>query len=273
MKNLFVSYHATDEARVEDLTTHLENVFSRESLQVFQASRPESVSPGDAWQNRIIDTLTSADALMVLMTVNALTRPWVNFEIGAAWAKEARILIFCDGGMTPAALPTPYNSLQAVDLNGLSHTEKLDLVATTVGNALDIRHKEDTTPGIDPAQPINSLEAILRSWNLRPSGHVGATTTGEFLVGTVGPVRIERARAAGFQPGEAVFVRLFLGRAPEGRYINAMAKGDVATLFENLTRDVAIVQASLTLAASFQESDSAIPLIVVDSAEEIGPRN
>ena len=59
MKKLFMSYYSEDEADAEDMATHLEYAFRTEELQVFKASRPESVSPGDPWQDKIIDTLTS----------------------------------------------------------------------------------------------------------------------------------------------------------------------------------------------------------------------
>ena len=88
--------------------------------------------------------------------------------------------------------------------------------------------------------------------------------TGDFLVGAIGPVRLERAKAAGFQPGEAISVRLFLGQTPEGQYINAMVGGETASLFENITRDSVIVRASVRLAASFQEGDNMIPLLVIE---------
>ena len=269
MKSLFMSYYSEDEADAEDIAIHLENVFGKADFAVFKASRPESVRPGDAWQDKIIDSLTESDALLVLMTVNALSRPWVNFEIGVTWARKARILMFCDKGMTPAALPTPYNTLQAVDLNNMSHDEKLRKITEIVGTALDIR-QSGTAESLGHVSSYNSsIETIIRSWIIRPSGHIGATTTGEFLVGTIAPVRSDRANAAGFQPGEAIFVRLFLGKTPEGRYINAMVGGEAASLFDTITRDSVIVRASIKLAASFQEGDSIIPLIVIETAEAI----
>ena len=269
MRNLFMSYYSEDEADAEDIATHLENVFGTEDLKVFKASRPTSVLPGDAWQDKIIDTLAESDALLVLMTVNALSRPWVNFEIGVTWARKARILMFCDRGMTPAALPTPYNTLQAVDLNNMSHEVKLSKVTETVGTALDIRPSESSGSIGSLTSPITSIDSTIRSWNIRPSGHIGATTIGEFLVGAIAPVRGDRAEAAGFQPGEAIFVRLFLGTTPEGRYINAMVGGEAASLFETMTRDTVVVRASIKLASAFQDGDNVIPLIVIETAEVV----
>lgn len=269
MSKVFMSYYSEEAADAEDIARHLESVFQSSNLEVFMASRPESVRPGDVWQDKVIEALSEADVLLVLMTVNALSRAWINFEIGVAWARRARILLFCNRGMTPAALPTPYNTLQAVDFNGMSHDEKLGRVVEAVATALDIRAIETPEAGTTAASISNSVDATIRNWNIRPSAHIGATAIGEFMVGTIGTVRIDRARAAGFQAGEALFVRLFLGREAEGRYINATAAGEAATLFERVVRDTVVVHASVRLAAVFEEGDNTIPLIVVDSAQEL----
>ena len=270
MSKVFMSYYSDEGADAEDIARHLESVFSPDDIQVFMASRPESVRPGDVWQDKVIDALSDADALVVLMTVNALARPWINFEIGVAWARRARILMFCNRGMTPAALPTPYNTLQAVDINGMPRGEKLKRVADDVANALGIKPAETPTPRVGVSLTTDSIDATIRSWNIRPAAHIGATISGTFLVGTIGSVRVDRAKVAGFQPGEALFVRLFWeGTTEEGRYINAMAGGDAAAVFEAPARGPVLVNATITLAAAFQEGDSIIPLLVVASAEVI----
>ncbi len=270
MSNLFMSYYSEEEADAEDIARHLESVFQNAGLEVFMASRPESVRPGDVWQDKVIDALSDADVLLVLMTVNALNRPWINFEIGVAWARRARILIFCNGGMTPAGLPTPYNTLQAVDINGMTHESRLTRVTEAVASALDIRPSETSEARAGVSMVFDRpIEATIRTWNRIPSPNIGATADGEFLVGRVGSASTSRARMAGFKAGEALFVRLFLGRAREGRYINAMAGGEAALLFDTINRDDVIVRASIRLAAVIEEGENVIPVIVVDTAEVI----
>ena len=269
MSKVFMSYYSEEEADAEDIARHLEEVFQRTGLEVFMASRPESVRPGDVWQDRVIDALSEADVLLVLMTVTALGRPWINFEIGVAWARRARILMFCNRGMTPAALPTPYNTLQAVDINGMTHDSKLNRVTDIVGQALDLRPMEPVVSGTIFSPPTQPIFSTIRSWHLRPFAHIGATASGEFLVGTVSSVRVDRANAVGLQAGEAIFARLFLGRSPEGRYINTIASGTAASLIEMAPRDSMIVRATIRLAAAFEEGENTVPLIVVDSAEEL----
>lgn len=268
---IFMSYFGDEESDAEDIAEHLRSTFQREGLEIFMASSLTSIAPGDAWEDKLIEKLGDADILVVLMSVDALSRPWINFEIGVAWVKETRILFFCHKGMTPSALPRPYSSLQAVDLNGINHEEKLGAVVKAVSAVLGIR--EPTTvkePHVPEAPEGRSFAMINRSWSLRPAAHLDETARGRFLVGPVNPARPDRAKATGLLPGEALFVRLFLGNNPEGRFINAMVGGEVATFFESVIRDTTFIDAEIRLAAAFEDGDSTIPLLLVTEFEEIG---
>ena len=184
--------------------------------------------------------------------------------------KKARILLFCHKGMTPAALPTPYSSLQAVDINNMTFEEKLTTVAEVISTSLGVRRSVTTTvsdAGASP--PSESFASTQRGWSLRPAAHVGETAVGQFLVGAVSPSRPDRANAAGLQPGESLFVRLFLGNTAEGRFINAMVGGKTAAFFERVIRDTVLIRATIRLAALFEEAEAAIPLLVIDDYEDI----
>src|SRR4029079_10588377 len=50
----------------------------------------------------------------------SLHRPWVQFEVGAAWYKGATIIPICHSGMKPADLPLPLAALQGIEL-GTEH--------------------------------------------------------------------------------------------------------------------------------------------------------
>lgn len=269
MKKLFVSHCSEDAADAEDIAQHLENVFQDAGIEVFMAARSESINPGDVWQDKIIDALSETDVLLVLMTVDAVYKPWINFEIGIAWARKERILIFCAKGITPIGLHSPYNTLQSVDLNGMLHEAKLNRVTDTVARALNIIPSEP--PLLQPNLSLSdkSVEATIITWNRRPAAHIEATADGEFLVGSIGQANVSRAGAAGFRPGEALFVRLYFGKSRESRYINAMANGAAASFFEAAPQDSVIVRATIKLAAVIQERNTAIPLLVVDTVQEV----
>ena len=275
---LFMSYYSGEESVAEDIAEHLRETFTRDALEVFMASGWESIAPGDQWEDELIGAIGQADALVVLMSVDALGRPWLNFEIGVAWARKIRILLCCHRGLTPAGLPRPYSSLQAVDLNNLSHGSMLDRIAQAVSIALALR-----VPEAVPARPSAlahtmdanitdqrvSFASTYRAWSLRPGAHVGEVAEGQFLVGSVGPSRPDRARAANLGTGEALYVRLFLGSTPEGTFVAALVGGTTAEFFERVIRDTVQVPGKLRLAAAFEDGDNTLPIVVIDSCEPL----
>jgi len=275
---VFMAYHSLEEADAEDLADYLTTVFAQEGIELFRASSWESIAPGDAWQGKAIDELCAAEALLVLMSHETLTRHWINFEMGIAWATKTRIVIFCHKGLTPELLPRPYSDLQAVDLNGLTHQRALERAAEAVANALAIRlpmpgEATEVPAAVAAAEVISegppTFASINRAWSLRPASHVGETAVGRFLIGTVYPARPDRAKAANLKSGETLNVRLFKGPKPEGAYINAMVAGDTASYFEHVVRDVVQVDAEISLAGYYEDELGVIPLYVIDGYTEI----
>lgn len=265
---VFMSYYSDEEADAEDIANHLKDSFS--GVEVFKASNWSSVAPGDDWQEKILGALKQADALLVLMSIDALGRSWINFEIGVAWAQKTRIIFFCHRGLSPTALPRPYGDLQAIDLNGLTHEVKLQRISDAVSQALNIKveKKIEIAEAVESVGP-GSYSSQSKSWWLRPAAHVGETATGRFLVGAVYSSRPDRARAVNLDPGEALFVRLFLGTRPEGKFINAMVGGDGANFFEAVPRDAIMIDATIRLASAFEDGENIIPLLVVDEFKKV----
>ena len=220
-----------------------------------------------------MEGLGKADALAVLMSHDALTRPWINFEIGFAAARDIRVLIFCHRGLTPAALPTPYSTLQTVDLNAAHNDdERFDLASNAVGSALNLAaSRDERIPSGSPADDAEDFSSTLRTWNIRPAAHKDKLAQGRFLIGSVGSARPELARAAGLSPGETLRVRFFLGAIPDGQYINVLVTGDTAAFFERVLRDTTIIDASVRLAASYDDrrTERTIPIIVLDTYEVV----
>jgi hypothetical protein len=266
---VFISYYSDEEADAEDITNHLEATFHKYNLKVFMASRWDSIAPGDDWENKIINAVNEANLLLVLMSFDALTRPWINFEIGVAWAKSTPILFLCHNGMDPNALPRPYGSLQAINLNGKTHEDKLKQICDAVSRVLGIEAVEcDKIPDLSLFEPIETFFSVNRRWHLLPASHINETSAGLFLVGGVRPSDPDRAKLAGMTSGETLHVRLFFGRTPEGRYINAMVSGEMAKFFERVGSDTRIV-AKIRFAAVLQEGEKTTPLLVVDDFREI----
>jgi hypothetical protein len=269
---VFMSYFSDEAPDAEDLADHLKALFARDGLELFLYSSWDSIAPGEEWQSKVMEGLGKADALLVLMSHDALTRPWINFEIGVAWCKNIRVLLLCHKGMTPGALPSPYASLQAIDLNGLTHQQTLERVADAVARSLNLTiSSEEKAAYAEPPPEAAPFASTLRTWTLRPASHIGETARSRFLVGAVANVRPDRAKAAGLEPGETLYVRLFLGTRPEGRYINAMVGGDAADFFERVERGASVIDAEIRLAASFYDdvAESNIPLLVIDDSQPV----
>jgi len=262
---VFMSYYSDEKGIAEEISEHLKSTFRSSGLEVFMASSWDSLALGDKWEEKIIKSLQETDALLVLMSWDALTRPWINFEIGVAWARNVRILIFCHKGMNLSALPRPYGSLQAEDLNGLNDAQRNQRVADAVARTLNIKPSlEEVSADLSVPEREESFFLTNRRWSLRPVGHLGETAWGRFLVGVVRPAHPDKALAAGLEPGEALYVRLFMGTAPETPYINAMVSGKAANYFEKIPRDTVLIDAKVRLAGALKEEDGAAPLLVID---------
>ncbi len=266
---VLISYYSDEEADAEDIKNQLVAAFHQYNPEVFMASRCDSIAPGDNWENKIMNAVNEANLLLVLMSFDALTRPWINFEIGVAWAKSTPILLLCHKGIDPNALPRPYGSLQAINLNGLHREDKLKQICEAVSTVLGIEavHR-DKIPDLSSYEPIESFFSINRRWHLRPAAHINETSAGLFLVGAVRPSDSNRATLAGMTPGVTLNVRLFFGNSPEGTYINAMVSGELANFFERVIPNTRIA-VKIRLAAVLVEGETTTPLLVVDDIKEL----
>jgi hypothetical protein len=65
---------------------------------------------------RIFDELKTAKVLISMLSPLSVKRPWINFEAGAAWMGNTKVIPVCFGGLTIGQLPKPYSSLQSVEI-------------------------------------------------------------------------------------------------------------------------------------------------------------
>jgi hypothetical protein len=82
----------------------------------FLSSDRNAILAGEDWMERIFKELEQSKVLLSLLSPQSVSRPWINFEAGAAWMAKAKVIPVCFGGLSIASLPKPYSSLQAVDL-------------------------------------------------------------------------------------------------------------------------------------------------------------
>ncbi len=124
MSKLIIFFsHITEEAKLADIIKrHIEKDFLG-FIKVFVSSDKESILVGDKWLNDIDLALKEAKIEFILSSKYSVSRPWVNFEAGAAWVRGIPVIPICHTGMRPVDLPVPLNMLQgiiATDKDGLN---------------------------------------------------------------------------------------------------------------------------------------------------------
>jgi|HubBroStandDraft_4_1064222.scaffolds.fasta_scaffold413357_2 hypothetical protein len=115
MARLFVSFVHEDEkvaSAVQDLLQTELNL--RE--EVFLSSDKSQIYAGDLWLQKIKEALLAAEIVILMLSQRSVARPWVNFEAGAAWLADKKVIPVCYGNLSKNALPHPYSAIQALNL-------------------------------------------------------------------------------------------------------------------------------------------------------------
>jgi hypothetical protein len=85
-------------------------------VKLFQSSDIGSIVAGDDWLSAVQQALQDAAAVIVLCSHASIQRPWVQFELGAAWSRQVPIIPICHSGLKAAELPMPLSRKEAVEL-------------------------------------------------------------------------------------------------------------------------------------------------------------
>jgi hypothetical protein len=133
---IFLS-HITVESRLGDIIKkHLVRDFIG-LVEVFESSDRLSIPAGAKWLTEVMEGLKLADLHLILCSQDATSRPWIQFEAGAAHLRGIPILPLCHGGMTCAQLPVPlseYEGIQATDPDGIVALYRT--IATALGSSI-----------------------------------------------------------------------------------------------------------------------------------------
>jgi hypothetical protein len=112
---LFVS-HISEEAEIAALLKQTIEEDFLDLVKLFQSSDIGSIVAGDDWLAAVQQALQDAKAVIVLCSHASIQRPWVQFELGAAWSRQVPIIPICHSGMRAADLPMPLSRKEAVEL-------------------------------------------------------------------------------------------------------------------------------------------------------------
>jgi hypothetical protein len=127
--------HITVESRLADLIKrHLVHDFIG-LVEVFESSDRLSIPAGAKWLTEVMEGLQRANLHLILCSQDSTSRPWIQFEAGAAHLRQIPIVPLCHGGLTCAQLPVPlseYEGIQASDPEGLVALYRA--IATALGS-------------------------------------------------------------------------------------------------------------------------------------------
>jgi hypothetical protein len=210
--SVFMS-HIHEDAGISNLLEKIIKEALLGSMDVFNTSGRTSLRVGDPWADKILASLRSCVAALIIATPDSVRSPWVNFESGGAWVFKKRVIPCCAGGMTKGSLPAPLSNLQAleltqaVDLRGL-----LELLAEYVNLDSPVTVDYD-----DLARQVSELSATpepvsdsdFLGWvekvSLRPRRYRGESRHGVFSVSYPRAVTpTEASQFSGLVAGESV---------------------------------------------------------------------
>jgi len=111
---LFVSHVVEEAELVKILKAHLTRDFLG-LVEVFVSSDLENIAAGANWLRELHSAMHASSALFVLCSHASIARPWVNFEVGAAWIKDVPIVPICHSGLSLSKLPMPFSVMQGIE--------------------------------------------------------------------------------------------------------------------------------------------------------------
>jgi len=112
MAQVFIS-HTHEEKDVAEAVLQFLREFD---LKAFLSSDHWQIRAGERWFDRITAELNEAKVVILLLSEQSVTRPWINFEAGWAWATNKKTIPACFGELTKGKMPRPYSDLQGLDL-------------------------------------------------------------------------------------------------------------------------------------------------------------
>lgn len=115
MAAIFISFIHEENYEAKLMSRFIQELFGGD-VDVFRSSDQGTIYAWEDWMKRIFEELKTAKVLISMLSPTSVARPWINFEAGAAWMGDTKVIPVCFGGLTIGNLPKPYSSLQAVEI-------------------------------------------------------------------------------------------------------------------------------------------------------------
>jgi catechol 2,3-dioxygenase-like lactoylglutathione lyase family enzyme len=130
---IFISHIAEEAALAEIFRRYIEQSFLK-LIDIFVFS--SSTHLGDDWLKGINQNLRTANIVLVICSEESLARPWINFEVGAAWVTGIPLVPVCHTGLPYDKLPIPFSLFKAIAANNEKHLDELfALLASGLGSS------------------------------------------------------------------------------------------------------------------------------------------
>jgi hypothetical protein len=131
-KRVFISHISEETDLAQALKRRLDIDFLG-LLDIFVSSDQTSIEAGSKWLDEVDQALKSADLQMVLCSKKSVSRPWVNFEAGAAWLRGIPVIPVCHSDLKLIGLPAPFSMLQGIEASEPGGLKRLyGLIAKTI---------------------------------------------------------------------------------------------------------------------------------------------
>jgi hypothetical protein len=128
-------------------------------VDLFVSSDRTTIPVGSKWLEEITDALNKSELHIVLCSPESVSRPWINFEAGAAHVRKIPIVPICHSGLTPAQLPVPLSEYEGVVI---SNEEGIKSFYRMIANALG-----SDIPTVDFATYVREISSLEVAYNKR----------------------------------------------------------------------------------------------------------
>lgn len=201
---IFLS-HITEEAAIAEFFKEVIDASFLGMVEVFQSSDQESLPLGKNWLDGITEALRNCELMLVFCSPYSVERPWINFEGGAGWARDIRVIPICHSGMRPVDLPIPLSLLQGVvgsDAGSLSPV--IDMVAQLLESKVPVVDCERLAENVAEfeVEYVENIELTRHVYTIGRASEDLLDALSRSTVGAVTPIRrtpeklIERCREA-----------------------------------------------------------------------------
>ncbi|PKN83144.1 MAG: hypothetical protein CVU47_00650 [Chloroflexi bacterium HGW-Chloroflexi-9] len=108
--HVFMSHAVEDADEVNRLADHLRSRLPGLTIYVSGSE----IAPGADWWQSIQENLRSAQVVVVAFSRRSVSRPWLFFEGGAAWALGKPVIPVLLDGLSPDSIPPPFSFNMAI---------------------------------------------------------------------------------------------------------------------------------------------------------------